>query len=162
MSGQKIDGKSAQGSFSLVLPEGISATHKDAYLVLGVSSSGESDGRIRSLWGTMRSLLAGYIEGLDKPFVRRIDLVGVGYKASVQGKDLVLSLGYSHDIVFPIPDGIKVVCEKPTTVAVSGPNKQKVGQVVRELQKYRPPEPYKGKGLIREGQYVLRKEGKKK
>jgi large subunit ribosomal protein L6 len=160
LKGALIEGKSVHGSFSLVLPEGVSANCSGASLELSISSP--QDTRLRALWGTMRSLVAGYILGLDKPFSSKIDLVGVGYKASVQGKNLVLSLGYSHDVVFPIPEATKIVCEKPTTIVVSGTNKQQVGQVVRQLQNYRPPEPYKGKGLIREGQYVLRKEGKKK
>jgi large subunit ribosomal protein L6 len=160
LNGTSIEGKSSHGSFSVVLPAGMSATYENASLVLSVTSS--PDARVRALWGTMRSLMAGYISGLDKPFSRKIDLVGVGYKASVQGRKLVLSLGYSHDITFPIPEGVKIICEKPTTVVVSGTNRQQVGQIVRELQNYRPPEPYKGKGIIREGQYVRRKEGKKK
>ncbi|MDR2417265.1 MAG: 50S ribosomal protein L6 [Holosporales bacterium] len=160
LKGALIEGKSAHGSFSLTLPDGVSASCAGASLELSIDSP--QDARLRALWGTMRSLTAGYISGLEKPFSCKIDLVGVGYKASVQGKNLVLSLGYSHDVVFPIPEGIKISCEKPTVIVVSGTNKQQVGQIVRQLQNYRPPEPYKGKGLIREGQHVLRKEGKKK
>ncbi|MDR2411986.1 MAG: 50S ribosomal protein L6 [Holosporales bacterium] len=160
LKGQCVEGESPQGSFSLILPEGMTATYAEAHLSLAIPDKENS--RMRALWGTLRSLIAGYIAGLEKPFLRRIDLVGVGYKANIQGKNIVLSLGYSHDIIVPIPEEIKIVCEKPTTLAISGANKQRVGQIVRELQKYRPPEPYKGKGMIREGQYVLRKEGKKK
>ncbi|MDR0406924.1 MAG: 50S ribosomal protein L6 [Holosporales bacterium] len=160
LNGQLIEGKSVHGSFSLTLPEGVFVAYAEAHLSLSISCA--QDNRLRALWGTMRSLLAGYIAGLENPFVCKIDLIGVGYKASLQGQNLVLNLGYSHEIVFPIPHDVKIVCEKPTTIVVSGTNKQRVGQVIRQLQTYRPPEPYKGKGLIRSGQYVLRKEGKKK
>lgn len=115
-----------------------------------------------ALWGTSRSIVASMIRGMVQPFTKKMDLVGVGYKASVQGQNLVLQLGYSHDIIFPIPEDVKIVCEKPTLIAVSSHNSQKVGQAVKEIQGFRKPEPYKGKGVIISGQFVYRKEGKKK
>ncbi|MDR2681519.1 MAG: 50S ribosomal protein L6 [Holosporaceae bacterium] len=116
----------------------------------------------RSMWGTCRAIVSKYIDGLTTLFSRKLNLVGVGYRASVQGKNLVLHLGYSHEVVVAIPEGLTVVCEAPTVIRVSGANRQLVGEMVKGLQKYRPPEPYKGKGVIIDGQYVYRKEGKKK
>jgi large subunit ribosomal protein L6 len=114
------------------------------------------------MWGTARAVVAKSIAGLVKHFEKKIDMVGVGYRASVQGNKLVMQLGYSHDVEYEIPADLKISCEKPTTIVVQGADAQRVGQVVRELQSYRKPEPYKGKGLIIQGQYVYRKEGKKK
>jgi large subunit ribosomal protein L6 len=114
------------------------------------------------MWGTCRAIVSKAISGLSSPFIKKINLVGVGYKASVQGKNLVMQLGYSHDIVFEIPGDVKIVCETPTTIAVSGSDSQRVGEIAKKMQKFRSPEPYKGKGVIIEGQYVYRKEGKKK
>jgi large subunit ribosomal protein L6 len=99
---------------------------------------------------------------LSTAFLKKINLVGVGYKASVRGKDLVMQLGYSHDIIFEIPSDLKIVCDTPTVISVSGASRQRVGEVVKRIQKYRKPEPYKGKGVILENQFVYRKEGKKK
>jgi large subunit ribosomal protein L6 len=114
------------------------------------------------MWGTCRAIVAKSVAGLSDLFVKKVNLVGVGYKASVQGKNLVLQLGFSHDVIFEIPDDLKIVCETPTLIAVSGADRQRVGEIIKRLQKYRAPEPYKGKGVIIEGQYVYRKEGKKK
>jgi large subunit ribosomal protein L6 len=114
------------------------------------------------MWGTCRAIVSKSIEGLTTKFSKKLNLVGVGYRAAVQGKNLVMQLGYSHEIVVAIPEGITVVCETPTGIRVSGADRQMVGEMVKGLQKYRPPEPYKGKGVIIEGQYVYRKEGKKK
>lgn len=120
------------------------------------------DQKTRALWGTAQRQLTNMVVGVDRGFTMNLDLVGVGYRASVSGGTLTMQLGFSHDIVVEIPEGIVVKCEKPTMIAVTGSNKQRVGQLVSELRSYRPPEPYKGKGVIRQGEYVLRKEGKKK
>jgi large subunit ribosomal protein L6 len=121
------------------------------------------DGKVaRSMWGTCRAIVSKAIDGLSAYFTKKVTLVGVGYKASVQGENLVMQLGYSHDIVVEIPSGLRVTCESPTVIAVSGSDRQQIGEMVKKLQKYRPPEPYKGKGIIIDGQYVYRKEGKKK
>lgn len=116
----------------------------------------------RSLWGTTQRNLAILVKGVDEGFKVNLELVGVGYRAQVQGKNLVLQLGFSHDVVYPIPEGISVKCEKPTSIEIHGASKEEVGQIAAEIRKYRKPEPYKGKGVIREGEFVLRKEGKKK
>lgn len=118
--------------------------------------------KARSMWGTTQRLVSNIVRGVNDGFVKRLEIIGVGYRASVQGKDLVLQLGYSHDVVYPIPSGISIACEKPTSIEVKGAVCQQVGQVAAEIRSFRPPEPYKGKGVRYEGEWILRKEGKKK
>lgn len=118
--------------------------------------------RGRSLWGTTQRNLSNIVKGLDKGFTLNVSLVGVGYRASVAGSKLTLQLGFSHDIVYDIPKGIEIKCEKPTSIAITGFDKQLVGSVGAHLRKYRKPEPYKGKGVLRETEFIIRKEGKKK
>ena len=116
----------------------------------------------RAMWGLARSLLNNMVEGVSKGFEKKLEIFGVGYKTDVSGKFLTLSLGYSHEIKFEIPEGITIKAEKPTLLSISGYDKQKVGQVAALIVKQRPPEPYKGKGVKYQGQRILRKEGKKK
>jgi len=116
----------------------------------------------RSIWGTSQRNISNIVRGLVDGFATTLDLVGVGYRASVAGTRLTMQLGFSHDVVFDIPEGISVKCEKPTTIVVSGHDKQQVNQICAYLRGHRPPEPYKGKGVIKSGEFVLRKEGKKK
>lgn len=116
----------------------------------------------RSLWGTTRAQIQTLVKGVSEGFTKDLELVGVGYKARVEGKNLVLSLGFSHDVVFPAPEGVKISCESPVQIKIFGADKQLVGQVAAELRKYRKPEPYKGKGVKFAGEAVRRKEGKKK
>lgn len=116
----------------------------------------------RAMWGLTRSLLSNMVEGVSKGFEKKLEIVGVGYKADVSGQYLTLNLGYSHEIKFEIPEGIAIKAEKPTLLSVSGHDKQQVGQVAALIVKQRPPEPYKGKGVKYQGQRILRKEGKKK
>lgn len=116
----------------------------------------------RALWGTFQRLMSNIVKGVSEGFTVNLDLVGVGYKAVVQGKTLVLQLGYSHDINYEIPAGVTIKCEKPTSIAITAPSKQQAGSIAALLRSYRKPEPYKGKGVIREGEFVVRKEGKKK
>ncbi len=118
--------------------------------------------RARIVWGTTRANLRNMVEGVSKGYSKNLEINGVGYRASVQGKNLHLQLGYSHDVLFPIPDGITVKCEKPTSILVSGFDRQKVGQVAAEIRAFRRPEPYKGKGIKYDSETILRKEGKKK
>jgi large subunit ribosomal protein L6 len=120
--------------------------------------------RARSMWGTVRSLVDNAVVGVSKGFTKRLEINGVGYRAQLQGKKLNLQLGYSHDIAFEIPDGISVALEgdRQTVIAVSGANKQRVGQVASNIRGFRGPEPYKGKGVRYAGEFILRKEGKKK
>jgi large subunit ribosomal protein L6 len=118
--------------------------------------------RARSQWGTSRTLVANLIAGVTKGFEQRLEINGVGYRASVQGKNLQIALGYSHDILYPIPDGITIATPRPIEIVISGSDRQKVGQVAAEIRDYRPPEPYKGKGIKYAGERIFRKEGKKK
>ncbi|MDR1365902.1 MAG: 50S ribosomal protein L6 [Holosporales bacterium] len=151
--------QAAKGEFRFPIPDGVKISLEDSKIFV---ASVSKDKRDRQMWGTTRAIINNGISGLVTPFCRKVELVGVGYRASMQGSDLVLQLGYSHDINFTVPKGILVKCEKPTTISVNGSDKKMVGQVVRELQNLRKPEPYKGKGVLREGQFVIRKEGKKK
>jgi large subunit ribosomal protein L6 len=114
------------------------------------------------MWGMSRAILASHVEGVEKGFERGLDLVGVGYRAAMQGKRLQLQLGFSHDVLYDPPEGIVIAVPKPTEIRISGMDKQKVGQVAAEIRSYRPPEPYKGKGVKHQGEVVRRKEGKKK
>ena len=120
------------------------------------------DRRSRTMWGTTRSLINGMVQGVSTGFAKSMEITGTGYKAAVQGKDLVLNLGYSHEIRYPVPPGIKITCEKPTSIKVEGIDKRQVGQVAAEIRGYRGPEPYKGKGVRYDNEVILRKEGKKK
>ncbi|RAI58872.1 50S ribosomal protein L6 [Roseicella frigidaeris] len=120
------------------------------------------DRRSRTMWGTTRSLINGMVTGVSTGFTKSMEITGTGYRAAVQGKDLVLALGFSHEVRYPIPPGISIVCERPTAIKVSGADKQRVGQVAAEIRAYRGPEPYKGKGVRYDNEVILRKEGKKK
>jgi large subunit ribosomal protein L6 len=118
--------------------------------------------RGQQMWGLSRTLVGNLVQGVTHGFTQKLEIQGVGYRAAVQGKNLNLQLGFSHDVAYPIPPGISIVTEKPTMISVSGIDKQLVGQVAAEIRSWRPPEPYKGKGVRYEGEYVRRKEGKKK
>jgi large subunit ribosomal protein L6 len=118
--------------------------------------------RARALYGTARAQIANLVEGVTKGFERKLEITGVGYRAAMQGKNLQLALGYSHDVVYPIPEGITIAVPKPTEITVTGTDAQRVGQVAAEIRAYRPPEPYKGKGVKYVGEFIFRKEGKKK
>ena len=116
----------------------------------------------RMSWGSTRANLSNMVEGVSKGYVKNLEITGTGYRAAVQGKNLQLQMGYSHDVTFPIPEGIAIKCDKPTLISVSGFDKQKVGQVAAEIRSFRPPEPYKGKGIKYSTEKIRRKEGKKK
>jgi large subunit ribosomal protein L6 len=116
----------------------------------------------RMMWGTTRANIANMVHGVSAGYSRSMEITGTGYRAAVQGKNLVLNLGFSHDVIFAIPDGIKITCERPTAVKVEGTDKRLVGQVAAEIRGFRPPEPYKGKGVRYTDETIRRKEGKKK
>jgi large subunit ribosomal protein L6 len=116
----------------------------------------------RSMWGLSRTLVANMVEGVSTGFSRTLEIQGVGFRAAVQGSKLQLNLGYSHDVAYAIPDGITIVTPRPTEIVVSGIDRQRVGQVAAEIRAWRKPEPYKGKGVRYRGEYIFRKEGKKK
>lgn len=118
--------------------------------------------RARAMWGTMRARAQNMVLGVTEGFEKELELVGVGYRAQMQGSDVKLSLGFSHDVIYKAPEGITLSSTKPTEVKIAGADKQAVGQVAAEIRKYRPPEPYKGKGIRYAGEQVRRKEGKKK
>jgi len=121
-----------------------------------------SDRRSRTLWGTTRSLVQSMVTGVSTGYSKSMEINGTGYRAAIQGSDLVMNLGYSHEIRYPMPEGIKITTERPTAIKVEGMDKQKVGQVAAEIRAYRGPEPYKGKGVKYVNEVILRKEGKKK
>jgi len=116
----------------------------------------------RSMWGMSRTLVANMVEGVSRGFSRTLEIQGVGFRAAVQGSRLQLNLGYSHDVAYPIPAGVTIVTPKPTEIVISGIDRQRVGQVAAEIRAWREPEPYKGKGVRYQGEYIFRKEGKKK
>ena len=118
--------------------------------------------RARALYGTARAQVANLVEGVTKGFEKKLEITGVGYRAALQGKNLQLALGYSHDVVYAIPEGITITVPKPTEITVNGSDIQRVGQVAAEIRSYRPPEPYKGKGVKYSDEFIFRKEGKKK
>jgi len=118
--------------------------------------------RARSLWGTTRANVNNMVVGVSTGFQKNLEISGVGYRAAVQGKNLTLQLGYSHDVVYPIPADVKIACEKPTSIQITGADKQRVGQVAAEIRAFREPEPYKGKGIKYDTETIRRKEGKKK
>ena len=149
--------KGAKGELSLIVAKGVTVESQEKKLQIGFANP-ES----RMTAGATRAHIANMVLGVSKGYERKLELVGVGYRAAVQGKTLNLQLGFSHDVPYAIPPGITIVTEKPTMISVSGIDKQLVGQVAAEIRSWRPPEPYKGKGVRYEGEYVRRKEGKKK
>ena len=159
VEGQTVKVKGPKGALQLVLHDDVSIKLEDG--AVKVDPRFETK-RARSQWGTSRTLVSNLITGVTKGFEENLEITGVGYRAAVQGKNLQLQLGYSHDVVFPIPEGIAIATPKPTEIKITGIDKQKVGQVAAELRGFRPPEPYKGKGVKYAGEYIFRKEGKKK
>lgn len=151
-------GKLGEMKYTL-LPEFVETTLDGNQIV--VKPRNESK-RARQMWGTTRARLNNLVKGVSEGFEKKLDIVGVGYRAAVQGKNLQLSLGFSHDVLYPIPEGITIKTPAPTQIEISGADKQVVGQVASEIRGYRPPEPYKGKGVKYSDEQILRKEGKKK
>jgi large subunit ribosomal protein L6 len=159
LNGQNMSVKGPKGELAVTLSENVTAVHDDNGVTLAPANKSQT---ARSFWGLSRSLVQNLMTGVSEGFTRKLQLQGVGYRASMQGKTLKLSLGFSHDVDFPVPEGISVDCPSQTEIVITGIDKQKVGQVASEIRSYRPPEPYKGKGVRYEGEYVFRKEGKKK
>ena len=157
--GQQVTAKGKLGELSVTLVDEVLAELDGDRI--WIKPRDESK-RARTMWGTSRSLVNNVVVGVSEGFTRRLEINGVGYRAAVQGRFLNLQLGYSHEINHPIPEGITVECERPTLILVSGADRQKVGQFAAQVRAYRKPEPYKGKGIRYEGEYVRRKEGKKK
>ena len=159
VEGQTVKVKGPKGALQIVLHDDVSAKVESG--AVRVDPRAETK-RARAMWGTSRTLVANLVAGVTKGFERRLEITGVGYRAAVQGKNLQIALGYSHDIVYPIPEGIAIAAPKPTEIVITGIDKQKVGQVAAEIRDFRKPEPYKGKGIKYAGEYIFRKEGKKK
>ncbi len=184
VDGQTISAKGPKGDLSLTLSELITPTLADGELTVkprkDLVEAAEAkieaekargrrlptfaealDSRARTQWGTARARVANMVDGVANGFSKTLELHGVGYRAQMQGKDVKLLLGFSHEVIHKAPEGITIASSKPTEIIISGADKQTVGQVAAEIRKYRPPEPYKGKGIRYEGEYVRRKEGKK-
>ena len=159
VEGQTVTAKGPKGELAVVLVDQVGAEMTDD----GVAITPRDDSKdARAMWGMSRTLVQNIVTGVTEGFERRLEITGVGYRAQVQGKNLNLALGYSHDVNYPIPEGIQVVTPRPTEIVVSGIDKQKVGQVAAEIRRWRAPEPYKGKGVKYAGEFIFRKEGKKK
>ena len=159
VQGQTISVKGPKGTLSLIASDRVSVALDKG--MIKVDPKDESK-EARAMWGTVRANLNNIVTGVTKGFERKLEITGVGYRAAVQGKNLQLALGYSHDVVYAIPEGIAIVTPKPTEVVITGIDKKKVGQVAAEIRAYRPPEPYKGKGVKYSDEFIFRKEGKKK
>lgn len=159
IEGQTVKVKGPKGELNVTLANDVQASVGADGVSVAVREGAE---RGRQMWGLSRTLVNNLVTGVTQGFSQKLEINGVGYRAAVQGKNLQLQLGFSHDVAYPIPQGISIVCEKPTSITVSGIDKQLVGQVAAEIRNYRPPEPYKGKGVKYAGEYILRKEGKKK
>jgi len=159
VDGQEIKVKGPKGELRHVLVDQIMAKTGDDGIEIAMR---EDTNDARAMWGMSRTLVANLVTGVTEGFTKTLEITGVGYRAAVQGQTLQLQLGFSHDVNYKIPQGIDVKCPKPTEIVVSGIDKQLVGQVAAEIRQYRPPEPYKGKGVRYAGEYILRKEGKKK
>jgi large subunit ribosomal protein L6 len=159
VEGQTVKMKGPKGALQYVVPDEIIVKLDKGAIKVDPRTETK---RARSMWGTSRTLVGNLIAGVTKGFENKLEITGVGYRASVQGKNLQIALGYSHDVIYPIPEGIAIVTPKPTEIVITGIDKQKVGQVAAEIRGFRPPEPYKGKGVKYAGEYIFRKEGKKK
>ena len=159
VEGQTVKVKGPKGALQVVLADDV--TVKMDKNAITIEPRAETK-RARALWGTSRTQVSNLMSGVTKGFEERLEINGVGYRAAVQGKQLNLQLGFSHDVNYPIPQGITIATPKPTEIVVTGIDKQQVGQVAAEIRGFRPPETYKGKGVKDAGEYIFRKEGKKK
>lgn len=159
VEGQSISVKGVKGELSFTAPEHVSVSLADGKIAVAPRDDSKE---ARATWGMVRATVNNLVTGVTKGFERKLEINGVGYKAAVSGKNVQLSLGYSHDVVFPIPSGITIATPKPTEITISGIDKRQVGQVAAEIRALRPPEPYKGKGIKYADEFIFRKEGKKK
>ncbi|MCC5989445.1 MAG: 50S ribosomal protein L6 [Pararhodobacter sp.] len=159
VSGQTIEVKGPKGTRSFTANDDIDI--KLDGNVINVAPRSQSK-RARQQWGMSRTMVANLAQGVTEGFKRELELVGVGYRAAMQGKDLKLQLGYSHEVIFNVPEGVSVSTPKPTEIVIEGADQQQVGQVAANIREWRRPEPYKGKGIRYKGEYIFRKEGKKK
>lgn len=159
VAGGEATVKGKLGTLKLPVSSHVSVTVEDGKVwVKPLTESKDA----RMMWGSTRANLRNLVQGVSTGFTKNLEINGVGYRAAVQGKNLQLQLGFSHDVLYPIPEGITIKCEKPTSISISGFDKQRVGQVAAEIRGYKRPEPYKGKGIKYDTETILRKEGKKK
>ena len=159
IDGRTVSVKGPKGVLSAVMvPEILAKMTDGGVLVEPVNSSK----RARSMWGMSRTIIQNLVIGVTDGYTKNLEITGVGYRALLKGKNLQLALGLSHDVLYPIPEGIDIKCASQTEIEITGIDKQTVGQVAAEIRRYRPPEPYKGKGIRYKGEYIFRKEGKKK
>ena len=159
VEGQHVAVKGAKGELNFTVPDAVGVKLENG--AVAVTPLGQ-DKRCRALWGTARARVQNLVVGVTAGFEKKLEINGVGYKAAVAGKNLQLSLGFSHDVIYPIPAGVTIVTPKPTEITIAGIDKQQVGQVAAEIRDFRGPEPYKGKGVKYAGEFIFRKEGKKK
>lgn len=159
IQGKELSVKGPKGTLSMSLIDDISYAIEDGEILVRPANDTK---RARAFWGMQRTFVANLVEGVTEGYSKVLEITGVGYRAQVQGKMLKLQLGFSHDVDYAIPEGIEINTPDQTTIEISGIDKQKVGQVAAEIRKWRKPEPYKGKGIKYRGEYVFRKEGKKK
>ena len=159
INGRNVTAKGPKGELSMTLMEIVNAKQADSGITIEPANDTKE---ARAAWGTTRALIANMVDGVTKGYEKKLAIQGVGYRASMQGKDLKLLLGLSHEVVYETPKGITIAVPVPTEVTVSGIDKQQVGQVAAEIRAFRKPEPYKGKGVRYVGEYIARKEGKKK
>jgi large subunit ribosomal protein L6 len=159
IAGQMLTAKGKLGALAMPLSGEVETEVADGKVTIRPRNETK---QARMQWGTTRALINNMMHGVSVGYAVNLEINGVGYRAQVQGKNLMLQLGYSHDIQFPIPDDIKIACEKPTAIRVTGADRQRVGQIAAEIRSFRKPEPYKGKGIKYESEHIRRKEGKKK
>ena len=159
INGQMVNVKGPKGSSDITLHEAVAVAQNDQELNFSMTDEKATN---QAMAGTMRSLVANMVHGVSQGFEKKLTLIGVGYRANIQGKVLNLTLGFSHPVNFEIPEGINIECPSQTEIVVTGIDKQQVGQVSANIRAYRPPEPYKGKGVRYSDEHVLRKEAKKK
>jgi large subunit ribosomal protein L6 len=159
VDGQTVSVKGPKGELSFVAMDDVLVKLENDEIAV---TPRQETKQARSAWGMSRTMVANLVEGVTKGFERKLEINGVGYRAAVQGKNLQLALGYSHEVLYPIPEGITIATPRPTEIVVSGIDKQRVGQAAAEIRSYRKPEPYKGKGVKYAEEHIFRKEGKKK
>ena len=159
VQGQTVAVKGKLGNLSLAIPKEVDVKVADGKVAVSMHQDTQ---RARVLWGTTRNHIQNMVKGVSDGFKVVLEIEGVGFRAAIQGQDLILQLGFSHEIKYPVPQGLTIKAEKPTVISISGSDKQKVGQVAAEIRAMKKPEPYKGKGIKYSGEKIRRKEGKKK
>jgi large subunit ribosomal protein L6 len=159
VEGQTVTARGPKGQLAVALVDEVAVAMTDDGIKVDPRDQSK---KARSMWGMSRTLVQNIVTGVSNGFEKRLEISGVGYRAQAQGMALHLALGYSHEVSYPVPEGIEIKTPRPTEIIVSGIDKQKVGQVAAEIRRWRPPEPYKGKGVKYSDEYVFRKEGKKK